>query len=99
MDNIRNQVKAGDYRFTIHAFERCVERNISPKEIENVIHLVKLSRIIPKINTDRAALFAELLKRGGYYMCSARLIRCGLSRHMTRLWIRRNGIRILKGGK
>ena len=35
--NIRRRVKVGDYRITIHAFERCVERNITPQEIENVI--------------------------------------------------------------
>jgi len=30
IDNIRKRVKSGEYRFTIHAFERCIERNISP---------------------------------------------------------------------
>jgi hypothetical protein len=33
IDHIKKQVKAGDYRFTVHSFERCVERNISPNKI------------------------------------------------------------------
>ena len=37
IENIRKRVEVGDYRITIHAFERCVERSISPKEIEDVI--------------------------------------------------------------
>jgi hypothetical protein len=34
---IKEQVEAGNYRFTIHGFERCVERNISPNDIKYVI--------------------------------------------------------------
>ena len=37
MEKIRERVKAGDYRFTFHGFERCTERKISPNEIEDVI--------------------------------------------------------------
>ena len=37
IENIRKQVEVGDYRITIHALERCVERSISPEEIEDVI--------------------------------------------------------------
>jgi len=37
IENIRKRVEVGDYRITIHAFERCVERSISPEEIEDVI--------------------------------------------------------------
>jgi hypothetical protein len=37
IENIRKLVEIGDYRITIHAFERCVERSISPEEIEDVI--------------------------------------------------------------
>ena len=33
IDQIKKQVTAGDYRFTVHSLERCVERNISPNEI------------------------------------------------------------------
>jgi len=34
---IRKRVEQGDYRLTIHAFERCVERNISPDEMKHVM--------------------------------------------------------------
>ena len=34
---IKKRVKAGDYQFTIHAFERCVQRGISPSEIKDAI--------------------------------------------------------------
>lgn len=37
IDQIKKQVKAGDYRFTVHSLERCVERNISPNEIMDAI--------------------------------------------------------------
>jgi hypothetical protein len=37
IEGIRKQVKADNYRFTIHAFERCVERNISPTQVKSVI--------------------------------------------------------------
>jgi len=35
--DIMNRVEIGDYRFTIHAFEPFVERNISPEEIKEII--------------------------------------------------------------
>ncbi len=34
---IKKQVKAENYRFTIHGFERCVERGISPREVKCAI--------------------------------------------------------------
>jgi hypothetical protein len=37
IDTIQNQVKSGNYRYTIHGFERCAEREISPNETEDVI--------------------------------------------------------------
>jgi len=37
IEEIKKQIESGSYRFTIHGFERCVERGISPKETEDVI--------------------------------------------------------------
>ena len=37
IESIKKQVKEENYRITIHAFERCVERSISPTEINHVI--------------------------------------------------------------
>ena len=37
IENIQRRVKEGNHRFTIHAFERCVERSISPQQVKSVI--------------------------------------------------------------
>lgn len=37
IENIRKNIRIGNYRLTIHAFERCVERYISPEEVKLVI--------------------------------------------------------------
>jgi hypothetical protein len=37
IEDIKKQVKKGNHRFTIHGFERCIERNISPNDIEYAI--------------------------------------------------------------
>ncbi|MDP3039802.1 MAG: DUF4258 domain-containing protein [Deltaproteobacteria bacterium] len=37
IEDIKEKVEIGDYRLTVHAFERCVERNISPGELKDVI--------------------------------------------------------------
>jgi hypothetical protein len=37
LDGIKRKVETGDYRLTLHAFERCVERNVSPDELKDVI--------------------------------------------------------------
>ena len=37
IEDIKRRVEAGDYRLTVHAFERCVERDISPNELKDVI--------------------------------------------------------------
>jgi hypothetical protein len=37
IENIKKRIEADNYRLTIHAFERCVERGISPKEIRDAL--------------------------------------------------------------
>ncbi|MFH0814029.1 MAG: DUF4258 domain-containing protein [Pseudomonadota bacterium] len=37
IEDVRKNIRIGNYRLTIHAFERCVERDISPDEVEYVI--------------------------------------------------------------
>ena len=37
IENIQRQAKEGNYRLTIHAFERFIERSISPQQIKNAI--------------------------------------------------------------
>jgi hypothetical protein len=37
IDPIRRSVESANYWFTIHGFERCVERGISPEEVKDAI--------------------------------------------------------------
>ncbi|MFH1625483.1 MAG: DUF4258 domain-containing protein [Pseudomonadota bacterium] len=37
LESIKRKMVIGDYRLTLHAFERCVERNVSPDELKDVI--------------------------------------------------------------
>jgi len=37
IDEIKKQVLSGNYRFTIHSLERCLERNIFPGDINDAI--------------------------------------------------------------
>ncbi len=37
IESVKERVESGEYRLTVHAFERCVERNISPEQIKSVI--------------------------------------------------------------
>lgn len=39
IEGAKEKVKNGDYWLTVHAFERCVERNISPGELKDVMLL------------------------------------------------------------
>jgi hypothetical protein len=47
IDDIKRKVAIGDYRLTTHGFERCVERNISPDELKNVILSGKIIESYP----------------------------------------------------
>ena len=61
IERIRKQVKAGNYRFTLHAFERCVERHIPPDEVS---HAILSGEIIEKYPEDKYG--ASCLIRGLY---------------------------------
>jgi hypothetical protein len=37
IEDIKRRIEAREYRLTVHGFERCVERNISPDELKDVI--------------------------------------------------------------
>ena len=37
INSIQESIEQGEYRFTIHALERCIERHISPDEIKEAI--------------------------------------------------------------
>jgi hypothetical protein len=50
IESIQEKVKMGHWRVTIHAFERCVERGISPVELAEVI---LSGEIIERYPTDK----------------------------------------------
>jgi len=37
LEDIRRRIESGSYWFTIHGFERCVERGIAPEEVKYAI--------------------------------------------------------------
>lgn len=37
LDMLKTQIRLGNYRLTVHCFERCVERNISPDEVQEAV--------------------------------------------------------------
>ena len=50
IESIKKQVKAGNYRFTVHGFEQCVERHISPNEVK---YAILLGEVIEKYSEDK----------------------------------------------
>ena len=64
IDNIRKQVKAGDYRITIHAFERCIERNIAPNEIKDVILAGEIIENYPEDKYGPSCLIWGITEKG-----------------------------------
>ena len=48
IDYIKERFLIGKYRFTIHSLERCIERNISPNEILEVILSGEIIEEYPK---------------------------------------------------
>ena len=84
IDTIQKQVKSTNYRYTIHGFERCVEREISPNEIEGVI---LSGEMIENYTDDKygvLALFMVRLGRVGYYMFIVQSILYGSLQLMIR---------------
>ena len=64
LGTIRKRVNEGHYRFTIHAFERCVERNISPIEINEVILSGEIIEEYPQDKYGPSCLIYGTTKKG-----------------------------------
>ena len=64
IDIIKEKVEAGDYSFTIHGFERCVERNISPSEIGYAILSGEVIEKYPKDKYGQSILIFGMTKEG-----------------------------------
>ena len=73
---IRERVKAEDYWFTIHAFERCVERVISPVEIKDVILSGEIIEDYPEDKYGPSCLIYGVTEEGRilHVQCSIELV-------------------------
>lgn len=64
LDDIKKKVFNGDYRLTLHAFERCVERNISPEELKDVIMSGEIIENYPEDKYGPSCLIYGTTKSG-----------------------------------
>ena len=48
INNIKSQVEQENYRFSLHGFERCVERDIAPKDVKSAILSGKIIEDYPE---------------------------------------------------
>jgi hypothetical protein len=84
IESIKDQVRAGDYRFTVHGFERCTERGISPNEIEDVILIGEIIEVTQRISTDRVVLSGVEPGTDCYCTYNVQSIQYGLLQPMIR---------------
>jgi len=64
IERIRKRVKVGDFRFTLHALERCLEREISPEEVHQVLKSGDIIEDYPKDKYGHTCLIAGETKLG-----------------------------------
>ena len=64
IQNIRNRIEVKDYRFTLHAFERCVERSISPEEVKYIILSGEIVEDYPEDKYGPSCLIYGVTKKG-----------------------------------
>ena len=64
LDIFKSQIKIGNYQFTIHGFERCIERKISPTDIEDVILLGEVIEHYPEDKYGPSCLICGKTERG-----------------------------------
>jgi len=64
IEDIKKEVKAGDYRLTVHAFERCVERDISPNELKEVILQGEIIERYPEDKYGPSCLIWGITEKG-----------------------------------
>jgi len=64
IEDIRKRVEAEDHRFTFHAFERCVERVISPEDIKDVILSGEIIEDYPSDKYDPSCLIHGVTEAG-----------------------------------
>ena len=61
---IKKQVESGSHRFTLHGFERCVERHISADEVKHVILSGEIIEEYPEDKYGLRSLIYGLNQKG-----------------------------------
>ena len=64
IERIKKQVEAENYRFTIHGFERCVERHISPNEVKYAMLSGEIIEDYPEDKYGPSCLIYGVTKEG-----------------------------------
>jgi hypothetical protein len=72
IESIQKRVREGDYRFTIHAFERCAERDISPEQTKEAILSGEIIEDYPEDKYGRSCLICGIARAGNilHVQCS-----------------------------
>jgi hypothetical protein len=64
IEEVRKKVKTGDYRLTVHALERCVERDIWPDELKEVIISGEIIESYPEDKYGPSCLIWGMTEKG-----------------------------------
>ena len=64
IEEVRKKVKTGGYRLTVHALERCVERDIWPDELKEVIISGELIESYPEDKYGPSCLIWGVTEKG-----------------------------------
>jgi hypothetical protein len=64
IEEVRKKVKTGDYRLTVHALERCVEREIWPDELKEVIISGEIIESYPQDKYGPSCLIWGMTEKG-----------------------------------
>ncbi len=64
LDPFKNRVENDEHRFTIHAFERCVERNILPEDVKHVIMSGEIIEDYPDDKYGHSCLICGISEEG-----------------------------------
>jgi hypothetical protein len=64
MERIRQRVGLEEHRFTIHAFERCLDRNISPKDVRQAMLAGEILEQYPEDKYGHSCLIYGMTEAG-----------------------------------
>jgi hypothetical protein len=64
IEEVRKEVKTGNYRLTVHALERCVERDIWPDELKEVIISGEIIESYPEDKYGPSCLIWGMTEKG-----------------------------------